>query len=126
MVVLAVVGEIHAGSSAQELENGRQTSSLGGEKGTRTGGVLPVDIGMNGNTGQLASDSFGREDVVDAAAGNGAAWHTVILGRGLVLGERDAALGLDFRQAQSAIGARAGQDDADGTIACCSARARTK
>ena len=65
---------------------------------------------------QLAGDVCGREDEVHHAGGHRAARHPGILRRALVLGERDAALGLDGLQTQDAIGGGSRKDHADGLV----------
>ena len=65
---------------------------------------------------QLAGDVLGREDEVHHAGGRRAARHPGILRRALVLGERDAALGLDGLQTQDAIGGGSRKDHADGLV----------
>lgn len=66
---------------------------------------------------EFASDGRRRKHVVDTAGGGGASRHAVRLGGGHVLRERHAAVSLDFRHAQGAIGTGPGQDDPDGAIA---------
>ena len=49
--------------------------------------------------------------------GDGAAGHAVVLGGGFILGEGNAALGLDLGQTEAAVAAGAGENHADGVRA---------
>ena len=75
---------------------------------------------------ELPGEGLGRENVVAAARGDGASGHTFIFCGCLVLREGDAAVGLNFGESRSSVGARSRQDDANGAIACSSASGRTK
>ena len=72
------------------------------------------EVGVVADLGQPPGDLLGRQDEIDAAAVDGAARHAGVPGRLLVLGEGDAAHGLDLAQPQRAVGAGAGEDHADG------------
>ena len=61
--------------------------------------------------------SWRRQDVVDAAGGDGAARHAVIFGRGRVLREGHAAARLNFRHPQHAVRTRPGEDHANRAVA---------
>ena len=62
---------------------------------------------------QFTGDLIRGQDQIDAAAPGRALRHTRVLGGRLVLGERDAAGGLDFLHPQRAVGARPREDHAD-------------
>ncbi len=81
------------------------------------GGGRRRDEGMVGQAGQLAGDLIGREDEIDVACGNGAFRHAGVLGGGDLLGEGDAAFGLDGLEAQDPVGGGARQDHSDGPAA---------
>jgi len=53
-----------------------------------------VQVGMAGDPHQLAADFFRGQDEIDAAGSDGAARHARMLGRLLLLGERNAAAAL--------------------------------
>ena len=74
------------------------------------------DMRVLRDASELVRDVLRREHEVHAARGHGAARHRVVA-RGIVLRERDAALGLDRLQPQRAVGRRAGEDHADGPLA---------
>jgi len=59
-------------------------------------------------------NAVGRQDEVHAAAVDRAVRHARVLRGILLLGERDAANGLDLAQAQGAVGPGAGEHDRDG------------
>ena len=63
---------------------------------------------MTGDASKFAGDSFGREDVVYATGGDGAAGHAVVLGGLFVLREGYATMGLNLAEAGGSVGARAG------------------
>ena len=105
-----VLREIDAGVAAEDAED--LVHDAVGHRGE--GGVLLGGVGMAGEPHQLAGDLVGRQDVIDPAVGDGASRHGVVAGRFFVLGEGDAALGLDGLEAEGAVGAAAGQDHADG------------
>jgi len=69
-----------------------------------------------GDPGELQCHHFRGEDEVDAAGGDGAARHGIVFGRG-VLGESDAAFGLDGFEAEGAVRGSAGEDDTNGALA---------
>src|SRR5512133_3154080 len=71
---------------------------------------------MPGDADELLADVFGVEDEIDATGGDGASRHGIVAG-GIILGERDAALGFDRFQPGGAVTGGAGEDDADGTLA---------
>src|SRR5207253_351986 len=62
-------------------------------------------------------DLLGRQDVVNGAGACGAAGHAVVFCAGVVLSEGNSTLGLDFGDAQGAIGSGTGKHDADGAAA---------
>ena len=63
---------------------------------------------------QFGGQFFGRGHVIDQAGVDGAAGHSVILGRGRVLHHGHPQVLLDGLQTQGAVAAHAGQQNADG------------
>ena len=72
---------------------------------------------MGGDAHQFLRDPDWRQRKIDTAGGNGAGRHGGVFGRFLVLGEGDAAGGLDGPQPTRAVRAVARKNDADGPAA---------
>ena len=106
-----VVGEVDVGVRPQEPDDLLEAVPLVELVG-RARGERPR-IGMIRKAEQVPRDPLRRQDVVDAAVRDRAARHAVLLRRLLVLGERDAALGLDRLEPERPVRAAARQDDAD-------------
>jgi len=70
-------------------------------------------IGVAAHSRQFQGDFLGWQDEIDRAAADGALRHAVVFGRLSILGESDAAGGLDLRQSQRAVRAGTRQDHAD-------------
>src|SRR5689334_11168397 len=79
--------------------------------------MVAGEIRVTGNAGKLKGDGFWRKNVVNAAGSHGACGHIGIFSGSLVLGEGNAAVALDFRETGGSVGARAGEEDANGAIA---------
>ena len=106
-----VVAEIDPGGVVEELDHPREirlTTRL-----LRPGHGRCVRVATDAD--DLVGDLARGQDEIHAAGGDGAVRHTVVLGR-RVLGERDAALGLDRFQPHRAVRGGAGQDHADGLM----------
>src|SRR5947209_12551249 len=71
---------------------------------------------MAPDTDDLARDVTRRQHEIDAARGDRAAWHRVMLGA-VVLGERHAAGCLDRSRPERAVVGRSGQDHAHRALA---------
>src|SRR5262249_48602742 len=80
------------------------------------GSLVAYKIRVTGDAGELASDGFGREDIVDAAGDDGASRHAVVFCRFFILGESDAAVSLNLRQAGGSLGTGGRQEDTNGAI----------
>ena len=105
------MGEVDAGGVAEQLHDlgeVRLVVRLPGS-GRRHRVRVPADAG------DLPGDPVRGQHEVHAAGGDGAVRHALVLGR-VVLGEGDAALGLDLFQPEGAVGGGAGQDHADGPV----------
>ena len=99
---LAIMGEIHAGRSAEELEDSVEAgvSSREGVFGLDTGAS---DVRVVSDKGQFLGNVLRREHVVDGAGGDGAAGHAVVFRGVFILGKSDAALRLNFGHAECAV-----------------------
>src|SRR6185436_7380771 len=74
------------------------------------------DVRMPGETRKFLRDLLRSHHKIDAAAADGAARHAEVFGSALVLRKGDATLAFDFRHAQCAVGAAAGQNDANRAV----------
>src|SRR5690242_6799687 len=98
---LAVVCEVHAGSSSEKLEHKAHTGVF---RKSDFGGLVAHEIGVTCDAGKLAGNGFRREDVVDTAGRDRASRHAVVFCRLVILGEGDAAVSLDLGQTSGSIG----------------------
>ncbi len=74
-------------------------------------------LGVARDAGQLAGNTLGGKNIVDTAGGDGTVGHANVFRAGFVLSEGDAALSLNFGQAESAVGTGSRQDHADAAMA---------
>ena len=109
-----VEGEVHA---ARVLEQAKDLVQLRVVFEGRLDGGLRVhrgaEIRMPADSREFPGDRVRRHDEVDAACRDGAARHAVVLRRGRVLREGDAARGLDGLEPHGAVRRRPGEDDPD-------------
>ena len=103
--------EIDTGAVVQHLHDLGEVRLVVG----LSGDGLRNGIRMLADADDLASDLIRRQYKVHAPRGDGAVRHPLVLGR-RILRERDAALGLDRFQSESAVRGRARQDHADGLM----------
>ena len=110
---LPVRTEVNARGRMQDLQDLAEVPAVGG---VHPGGDVPVQghQGIVPDPLQRAGELRGRQDHVDAAALDGALRHAGVLGRRLILGEHDAAAGLDLLDADRAVRSGPRQDHPDG------------
>ncbi len=106
--VLLVVAKIDGGARPQHGEDAPELIFL-----AMTGEGPAVGEGMARDAGEFAGDAIRREDVIDLPGADGGTGHAVVPGGIGLLGEGDAAGGLDLGNAEGTIAAGAGEDDAD-------------
>ena len=113
-----VVGEVDTERLAQRREELRveflSFAKLGGKSLLES---PRRDVGVAGDAHKLSRDLGRREDEVHHASRDRRSWHAVVGCAGGVLGEGDAALGLDRRKPERAVRGRPRQNDADGATA---------
>ena len=111
---LSIGAEVDAERGPQDCQDLLEVDIiLGAQPGTLLGGLVGGHVGVLADPRQFAGDLIRRQDEIDTAASGRALRHTRVLGGRLVLGESDAARGLDFLHPQRAVGACARQDHAD-------------
>ena len=76
-------------------------------------------VRMTANADELLRDLFGPKYKVDDIRRDGGPWHTVVARGVRGLCDRDTARGTDIQQTGGSVRARAGEDDAHGTVAAC-------
>ena len=115
--------EVVAGLRAEEDEDFFERALRFGR-----GNVLEMGtIGEMRGVGDQLGRHFRRgHDVIGEPGGDGAARHAVELGRLRVLGDDQAVFALDGAHAEGAVGAGAGENNADGAFALVLARERKK
>ncbi len=107
-----VRGEVVPGRRPQQLDDGPEDVP---------GPCVVCDVGRcggrgMGERGQRVRDLRRRENEVGDPRGDRAARHAVVLRFGRILHDHQAAALLDRRQAEAAVAAGAGQDDAHGPV----------